>query len=198
MASPVEVPKVTKSNISQRLPRLSTSVWLILILALFLIAMVPLVTGYIEQVSEQAALQLQIDQVQSQINVLKAKAASTSTATTEAASMKTEMEAAKMQYKSIGDNPEVAQILMALAWDYDITITSMTVTQTTTKVLGTDYPVLSYSLRVTGQVANFQNFLIAAGKRLPSCQFTGVSINPATVEGELDTASMSILVYCSN
>jgi Tfp pilus assembly protein PilO len=198
VASPVEAPKVSKSNISQRLPRLSTSVWLILILALFLIAMVPLVTGYIEQVSEQAALQLQIDQVQSQVNALKAKAASTSTATTEAARMKAEMEAAKSQYKSVGDNPEVSQILMALAWDYDMTITSMTVAQTTTKVLGTDYPVLSYSLRVTGQVANFQNFLIAAGTRLPSCQFTGVTISPAIVEGELDTASISILVYCSN
>jgi hypothetical protein len=198
VASSVEAPKVTKSSISQRLPRLSTSVWLILILALFLIAMVPLVTGYIEQVSEQAALQLQIDQVQSQINALKAKAASTSTATTEAARMKAEMEAAKSQDKSVSENPEVSQILMALAWDYDMTITSMTVTQTTTKVLGTDYPVLSYSLRVTGQVANFQNFLIAAGNRLPSCQFAGITITPASVEGELDTASISILVYCSN
>ena len=198
MASPVEAPKVNKSSISQRLPRLSTSVWLILILALFLIAMVPLVTGYIEQLSQQAAIQLQINLVQSQIDALKAKMTSQSAATTEAARMKADMEAAKLQYKNIGDNPEVSKILMDLAWDYDITITSMSVSQAISKVLGTDYPVLSYSLSLTGQVANFQNFLIVAGKRLPSCQFTSVTINPATVEGELDIASINMQVYCNN
>jgi len=198
VASPVEAPKVNKSSISQRLPRLSTSVWLILILALFLIAMVPLVTGYIEQLSQQAAIQLQINLVQSQIDALKAKMTSQSAATTEAARMKADMEAAKLQYKNIGDNPEVSKILMDLAWDYDITITSMSVSQAISKVLGTDYPVLSYSLSLTGQVANFQNFLIVAGKRLPSCQFTSVTINPATVEGELDIASINMQVYCNN
>ncbi len=197
MASPVEAPKATKSNISQRLPRLSTSVWLILILALFLIVMAPMVTGYIEQVSQQAAIQLQIDQVQSQIDELNAKMASLTTATTEAARMKAELEVAKLQYKNIGDNAEVSQIIMALAWDYDITITSMTVSQAINKMLGTDYPVLTYSLSLSGQVANFQNFLIAAGNRLPSCQFTSVSITPATVEGELDNASVNLQVYCN-
>jgi hypothetical protein len=64
-------------------------------------------------------------------------------------------------------------------------------------VLGSDYPVLSYSLTLTGQVANFQNFLIDTGKRLPSCQFTSVIISPATVEGELDNASIDMLVYCN-
>jgi uncharacterized membrane protein len=198
VASPVEEPKATRSNIFQRLPRLSTSVWLILILALFLIAMVPLVTGYIEQVSQQAAIQLQINQVQSQIDALKIKMASQSSATTEAARMKADLETAKLHYKNIGDNAEVSQVLMGMAWDYDITITGMTVSQSTNKVLGTDYLVLNYSLSMTGQVANFQNFLIAAGQKLPSCQFTGITINPAAVEGELDNATINLQVYCNN
>jgi len=198
VASPVEAPKVTKSNISQRLPRLSTSVWLILILALFLIVMVPLVTGYIEQVSQQTAMQLQINQVQLQMDALKAKMAARSSATIEAARMKADLEAAKLQYKNIGDNPEVSKMVMDLAWDYDITITSMTVSQVTNKMLGSDYPVLTYALSLTGQVANFQNFLIAASVKLPSSQFTSVTINPATVEGELDKATISMQVYCNN
>jgi hypothetical protein len=198
VASPVEAPKVTKNSIFQRLPRLSTSVWLILILALFLIVMVPLVTGYIEQVSQQAAIQLQIDQVQSQITALKVKMASQSSAATEAAKMKADLEGAKLQYKNIGDNAEVSQILMNLAWDYDITIASMNVSQGTNKMLGADYPVLTYSLSLTGQVANFQNFLIAVGKKLPSSQCTVVTLTPATVEGELDNAAINILVYCNN
>jgi Tfp pilus assembly protein PilO len=198
VASPVEAPKLPKSNIAQRLPRLSTSVWLILILALFLIAMVPLVTGYIEQVSQQAAMQLQINQVQSQIDALKAKMASQSSATTDAAKMKKELDDAKLQYKNVGDNAEVSQIIMGLAWDYDITITSMSVSQAMSKASGTEYPVLTYSLSLTGQVANFQNFLIAVGKKLPSSQFTGITISPATVEGELDNATISMQVYCNN
>jgi len=198
VASPLEAPKVTKTNISQRLPRLSTSVWLILILALFLIAMVPMVTGYIEQISQQTAIQLQINLVQSQIDALKAKMASQSSATTEAAKMKADLEAAKLQYKNVDDNAEVSQIIMGLAWDYDITITSMSVSQAKSKILGTDYTVLSYSLSLTGQVANFQNFLIAVGTKLPSSQFTSVVISPATVEGELDNASISMQVYCNN
>jgi len=87
---------------------------------------------------------------------------------------------------------------MDLAWDYDITITSMTVSQAINKMLGTDYTVLTYSLSLTGQAANFQNFLHAVGNKLPSSLFTSVTIKPATVEGELDNASITIQVYCNN
>jgi type II secretory pathway pseudopilin PulG len=197
VAPPVEAPKSTTSSILERLPRLSTSVWMILILALFLIVMVPMVTGYLAQTAEQAAVQLQTNLVQSQIDALRAKIASQSTATTGPASMKKELDAAKAQYKNVGDNAEVSQVIMNLAWDYDVTITSMGVSESNSKVSGTEYPVLNYSLSLTGQVANFQNFLIAAGKKLPSSQFTEVTISPATVEGELDTASISIQVYCN-
>ena len=198
MAPPVEAPKSTTSSIAQRLPRLSTSVWLILILSIFLIIMVPMVTSYLDQVSQQAAVQLQTNLVQSQIDALKIKMASQSTVTTEAAKMKADMEAAKAQYKSVDDNAGVSQILMDLAWDYDITIIGMSVSTSMGKMAGADYPMLSYSLSLTGQVANFQNFLIAVGNKLPSSQFNNVTINPATVEGELDNASISMQVYCNN
>jgi hypothetical protein len=181
----------------QRLPRLGTSVWMILIFALFLIIMVPMVTGYLAQTAEQAAVQLQITQLQLQMDALKAKIASQSIPATGAIKAKADLEAAKAQYKNVNDNAEVSQVIMGLAWDYDITITSMGVSKSTSKVLGTEYPVLSYSLSLTGQVANFQNFLIAAGNKLPSGQFTDVTINPATVEGELDNASISMQVYCN-
>lgn len=196
MASPVAATKVNKTSILQRLPRLSNSVWIILILAIFLIIMVPMVTGYTEQLSQQAAIQSQINKVQSQTDALKLKMASQSTATSEAAKMKLELEKAKLQYKSTNDNAEVSQIIMNLAWDYDITITSMSVSQTKGKVSGSEYPALSYSLTMTGQVANFQNFLIEAGKRLPSCEITSVTISPATVEGELDNATIDLQVFC--
>jgi hypothetical protein len=33
---------------------------------------------------------------------------------------------------------------------------------------------------------------------LPSSQYTAITITPAAVEGELDSASMVIQVYCNN
>ena len=74
----------------------------------------------------------------------------------------------------------------------------MSVSSSKSKILGKEYPVLVYSLSLTGQVAGFQNFLIAIGNKLPSSQYSGVSISPAATEGELDTASIGIQVYCSN
>jgi len=143
-------------------------------------------------------VQLQTNLVQSQIDALKVKMTSLSTVTTGEAKIKADMEAAKAQYKNVNDNAGVSQILMDLAWDYDITITSMSISKATSKIAGADYPVLSYYLSLTGQVANFQNFLIAIGNKLPSSQFNDVIISPATVEGELDKATLSMQVYCNN
>jgi len=198
VASPVEAPKTVKTNIWQRLPRLSTSVWIILILALFLIVMVPMVTDYVQQVSQQASVQSQLDQVQSQLDLIKARMTAQPPAADEAAKLKAEVENAALQYKKVGDNPEVSKIIMDLAWENDLTIVNMSVSHSLNKILGTEYPVLSYSLSLTGQVANFQNFLIAVGNKIPSSQFTSVTIRPAPVYGELDSASVDLMIYCNN
>ena len=198
MASTSETTKNDKSSIFQRLPRLSTSVWILIIICLFLVAMTPLATGYMRQAAQQQALKVQISQLQTQYDALKAKMASQPSAAAEMGKLKTEAEAAKLLYKNVADNPEISQVIMDLAWKYDITLTSMGVSSSKSKILGKDYPVLVYSLSLTGQVANFQNFLIAIGNKLPSSQYTAITITPATVEGELDTASMGIQVYCNN
>jgi len=198
VASTSETTKNDKSSIFQRLPRLSTSVWILIIICLFLVAMTPLATGYMRQAAQQQALKVQISQLQTQYDALKAKMASQPSAAAEMGKLKTEAEAAKLLYKNVADNPEISQVIMDLAWKYDITLTSMGVSSSKSKILGKDYPVLVYSLSLTGQVANFQNFLIAIGNKLPSSQYTAITITPATVEGELDTASMGIQVYCNN
>jgi cell division protein FtsB len=198
VASATETTTNGKSSILQRLPRLSTTVWILIIVCLFLIAMIPQAMGYLEQAAKQQALKLQISQLQLQNDALKAKMASQPSLAAEVGKLKTEAEVAKLAYKDVAYNPEVSQVIMDLAWDNGITITSMNVSSSNSKILGIDYPVLSYSLNLTGQVANFQNFLIAIGKGLPSSQYTAVTITPATVDGELDRASMSIQVLCNN
>ena len=198
MATPIQAPEKPGSSILQRLPRLSTRIWVLIILCLFLIAMVPLAMGYMTQSARQQALKLQIGQLQPQVDALKAKMASQPAAAAEMGRLKAEAEAAKLLYKNLADNPEISQVIMDLAWDNNINITSMSVSAAKSKILDKEYPVLVYSLSLTGQVAGFQNFLIAIGNKLPSSQYSGISISPAATEGELDTASVGIRVYCSN
>jgi Tfp pilus assembly protein PilO len=198
VATPIEAPKKPGSSILQRLPRLGTRIWVLIILCVFVIAVVPLAMGYMTQSARQQALKLQIGQLQPQVDALKAKMASQPSAAAEMGRLKAEAEAAKLLYKSLADNPEISQVIMDLAWDNHINITSMSVSSSKSKILGKEYPVLVYSLSLTGQVAGFQNFLIAIGNKLPSSQYSGVSISPAATEGELDTASIGIQVYCSN
>jgi Tfp pilus assembly protein PilO len=198
VSTPIEAPKKPGSSILQRLPRLGTRIWVLIILCLFVIAVVPLAMGYMTQSARQQALKLQIGQLQPQVDALKAKMASQPSAAAEMGRLKAEAEAAKLLYKSLADNPEISQVIMDLAWDNHINITSMSVSSSKSKILGKEYPVLVYSLSLTGQVAGFQNFLIAIGNKLPSSQYSGVSISPAATEGELDTASIGIQVYCSN
>jgi Tfp pilus assembly protein PilO len=187
-----------KGSILQRLPRLSSTVWILIIACLFLVAMIPLVMGYMEQSAKQQALKLQISQLQSQYDALKVKMASQSSVVAEAGKLKAEADVAKLAYKKVDFNPEVSQVIMDLAWANDLTITNMGVSSSKSKILAKEYPVLVYSLSMTGQVANFQNFLLAVGQELPSSEYTSITITPAGVEGELDRASMGIRVYCNN
>ena len=197
MASPIQAPKKTGNSILQRLPRLSTSVWLILIFCLFLIAMLPMAMSYMDQATKQQALRLQVNQLQSQYDTVKAKMAGQSSLSTEVGKLKAEAEAARKLYEEGCDNLRSSQILMDLAWKNDITIISMSVSPSQGTVLGTKYPALTYVLNLSGQVANFQNFLLAVDKRFPSSQYMDINITPATVEGNMDIATLSIQIMCT-
>jgi hypothetical protein len=202
-------PTKIKSSILQRLPRLSTAVWILLIVCLFVIAMVPLVLGYLEQDARQQSLKMQISQLQSQTDALKAKMqtdglkAKTPDRISPSAGI-VELNAEAEKYNSywptIAANPDVSQSILDLAWDpaIDITIISMGVSSTNNKILGKDYPMLVYTLSLTGQVDNFQKFLRAVGNRWRTSEYTAVTITPAIVEGELDRATMTMQVYCKN
>lgn len=174
------------------LPRISTSVWLIVIGALFLIAMVPLTLNYVDAVSQLSLLQTQLDQLQARYDSLKKSQASEASLTAEINTVRTDLESVRKAYKSAQDNPDISQVLISLADNYDITITSMAVISSSTKILGTDYQALSYTLNLSGQVANFQNFLLATAGKLPASQIVNYNILPAQVEGDLDKATITL------
>ena len=182
----------------QRLPRLSSSVWLILILCLFLIAMIPMAMSYMEQASKQEALRVQVSQQQVLYDTLKAKMAGQASLSNEVGKLKAEADAATKLYEEGCDNLLSSRVLMDLAWKNNVTITSMGVSASQGKILEKSYPGFTYNLRLSGQVAGFQNFLIAVGQRFPSSQYQNITITPATIEGNLDTASISIQILCNS
>ena len=200
MAATSNEPTKVKGSILQRLPRLSTSVWILIIVCLFVIAMVPLVLGYLEQDARQQSLKLQISQLQSQTDALKAKTPGLTSPSAGIVELNAEAEKYNSYWPTIAANPEVSQSILDLAWDpnIDITIISMSVSSTNNKILGKDYPMLVYTLTLTGQVDNFQKFLRAVGAKWRTSEYTAVTITPAIVEGELDKATMNIQVYCKN
>lgn len=197
MATPKQAPKKTGASIFERLPRFSSSVWLIIILCLFLVAMIPLAMGYFSQGSKQQALRLQVSQLQSQYDSVKAKMTGQGSLSAEVGKLKAEAEAAAKLYENGCDNLKSSQILMDLAWENDITITSMGVSSSTGKILDKSYPAFTYGISMTGQVAGFQNFLIAVDRRFPSSQYQVINIKPATVQGNMDIATMNIQIMCN-
>ncbi|MDD5313128.1 MAG: hypothetical protein PHO26_08865 [Dehalococcoidia bacterium] len=186
-----------KSGISGYLPRISTFWWLIIIAAAFLIAMTPMVMNYMNETAQQELLIARARQLQKQYDELKNTAEAQSTLPARINQLKAEAESLKLVYRNVDDNLEISQELIDLAWQYDITITNMAVNQSSNKIAETEFPVLSYTIGLSGQVANFQNFLLNLGNKFKTSQVSNIKISPAQVQGELDKATVSIDIYCA-
>ncbi len=196
MASISETKPSPKKGLFDKLPRLSTPVWLIIIGGIFVILMVPLVTDLITATSQHYELATRTAQLQSQYNDLMSKISAQSELGDQIKQNKKDLQAIKANYRKISENPEVSQAIVDIAWDHDITVTSIAVAIETSKVTNVEYPVLKYTVSLSGQVANFQNLLIAVGKKYPTCQILRVDITPSQVEGELDKATVVMQILC--
>jgi hypothetical protein len=196
VASNSEAPKNVKSSILQRLPRLSTSVWLIIIAALVLVAAVPMVSSYVDEIAKQGSLKDRLAKLQSQYIDLQKQSSSQMAQTVQINALKAEADAARMLYGNACDSVETSRDLIELAWQYDINIVSMAASSAPIKIQGKEYAGTSYVLYMSGQVANFQNYLIAVGKKYTSSQAGDIVIRPSVVEGVLDYAVLTITILC--
>ena len=197
MVPPVDLKKPSGSNIFQKLPHLSTSVWLLIIVVLVLVAVVPMITSYMDATSQQGPLREKLSTLQSQYADLQKQMTPQGSVTTQINQLKLDIEAAKSMYGNACDSVETSRELIDLAWQCNVTITSIKATSISGKVQGKDYPGISYVLVMSGQVANFQNYLIAVGDKFPTSRPDAVIINPATVEGMLDHATLTIWIICN-
>jgi hypothetical protein len=189
--------KGTKSSIFQKLPRLSTTVWLLIVFALILIVAVPLFLGFFSEMSTQSLLRGQLAQLQTRYNDLQKQTGSQAALLAEVTSLKSDVEKTRLLYRNVEDSIDVSQDLIDLAWKYDITINTMTMSQSLGKYSGLEYPVLIYTMDMTGQVPAFQNFMLAVGKKLPSSQVASVVISPAVEQGKLDKATVTVKIVCN-
>lgn len=197
MALTVGSQKGNKSNIFQKLPRLSTPIWLLIVSALFLIVATPMFLGFFSEMSTQALLRSQLAQLQTRYNDLQKQTGSQAALLAEVTTLKADVDKTRSAYRNVEDSIEVSQDLIDLAWKYDITINAMTMSQGLAKYSGLEYPVLNYVMDMTGQVPAFQNFLLAMGTKLPSSQVASVVITPAVEQGKLDKATITIKVICN-
>jgi hypothetical protein len=189
--------KGNKSNIFQKLPRLSTAIWLLIVSALFLIVAIPMFLSFFSELSTQTLLKSQLAQLQTRYNDLQKQTGSQAALLTEVTTLKSDIDKSRLSYRNIEDSIEVSQALIDLAWKYDITINNLTMSQGMGKYSGLDYPVLTYVLDLTGQVPAFQNFLLAVGNKLPSSEAVKVVFSPAVEQGQLDKAAITIRVVCN-
>ena len=108
-----------------------------------------------------------------------------------------DVEATEIIYGIACDSVETSQELIDLAWQYDITITTIAAKSENAKIKGKDYPGTLYVLGMSGQVSNFQNYLAAMGNKFPSSMIKTVDIQPAEVQGTLDSATLTIVIVCN-
>jgi hypothetical protein len=195
MASPVESAK-TSNGVFKRLPRLSNSVWLLIIVALVLVVSVPPFMSYIDEQSKQAPLRERLVTLQGQYAALQKQIASQGSLSTEIARLKSDIEVARGAYGDSCDTIEASNSLINLAWQNDITILTMSASSSSAKIQGKDYPGTSYVLSVTGQTPSFQNYMRAVGEKFVSSQTVDIMIQPATAEGMLDHATLTIRMVC--
>ncbi len=197
MRPPAKAPKVATGGLLKRLPRLSTSVWLIIVGALFLIAVVPIALSYSDEIYKQSALNDRLVQLDTKYNALQGQSSAQTSLESDLNRLQADIAAAQATYGNACDSIETTQKLINLAWQYDITVTSVSIASGKSPVQGVDYATTIYSLSLNGWVQNFLNFVRDLNKVLPSSLATDISITPAQQQGLPDQATVTVTVFCS-
>ena len=198
MRPPANSSKSATSSLLQRLPRLSTSVWLIIVGALFLIAIVPIALSYSDEIYRQSTLNNRLAELGTQYNNLQGQLTAQTSIDSEISKLSSDIAAQRAIYGNACDSIDTTQKLINLAWQYNITITSMAISTGTAQLQGTDYPVTIYAIGMNGWIQNFLNFIRDLDKVLPSSMASDINMQPAQAQGDPDQASVTITVFCTN
>jgi len=133
-----------------------------------------------------------------QYNNLQGQLTAQTAIDSEISKLSSDIAAQRAIYGNACDSIDTSQKLINLAFQYDITITSMSISSGTTQIQGTNYPVTIYALGMNGWIQNFLNFIRDLDKALPSSMATDISMQPAQAQGLPDQATITVTVYCTN
>jgi hypothetical protein len=180
-----------KKGFLDRLPKMGRISQLVLLIGIFLVIFIPLFIINQKQPETQAELNSSLGNLQKIISVQQTPKAEYEA---QLAQVTADSEAAKAAFPSSNGSPQILDTLRELANDNDIYITATRVLNSTPA--GSIGPVLTITLNLKGQVPLFQNFLLALDSKLPTSQIKHVTFTVTGVEGEYDTASLDLDVFC--
>lgn len=184
-------PEAPRKSFLDRLPKLSRVSQLLLLIGIFLVLFIPLLLINQQQGQKQDQLRATLANLQ---KALAAEDNPQAKLQAELEQLQAETESARATYPHPDSSPEILDSLLELAELNDIHITSTSVATSQPKeAIG---PVITVKLGLKGQVPRFQNFLLALDERFPSSRVKQLSFTIATEEGEEDTASLTIEIYC--
>jgi hypothetical protein len=180
-----------KKGFLDRLPKMGRISQLMLLIGIFLLIFVPLLVINQQQPDRQEQLTSSLSNLQKILSIQQTPKAKFEAQLAQATA---DTEAAKAAFPGSQASPQILDSLRELANDNDIYITATRVLNSTPA--GSMGPVLTITLNLKGQVPTFQNFLLGLDTKLPTSQIKHVTFTITGVEGEYDTATVTIDVLC--
>ena len=191
-----------KAGLLSKLPKLGRVSQLLLLIGIFLILFLPLVVIYQKQPAMQAGLQQEFSLLQKVLATPTTQNGDKGAVEAELKRVADETEAVRTIFPDPDKSPEIIDRLIQLAESNDIDITQAKVSTSKQKIGeakdAVEWDKLTFEIGLKGQVAKFQNFMLALGKddKLQTCVVREVTFTVAKKEGDKDTASLKIDVFC--
>jgi hypothetical protein len=159
--------------------RISKKVWLIIGIAIFVIALVSLVRIYTQQVKEQEQLRSSLAGQQALLRTLTTDETDLENQLAQAESS---LNANKAKFPESVESIEYGEYLFEIADECNVDLNSLTFPKPTARTIGAvTYSVVSLTLPVSGELDNIFDFIEAlrTDERFTSAEVTAVNINVA-------------------
>jgi len=186
-----------KVSLLDKLPKLGRASQLMLLVGIFLIVFIPLWVINQQQPAKQVELRHELSLLEI---ILQTPTTKKDITEAELKKVEAQEESAKAAFPSPDQNCKIINRLLELAESNDLGVTSVAESTSEETVSGdedaTEWPVLTYEIGLDGQIPNFQNFILALDDKFTTCRVEEVVFTVAEEEGEEDTASLKIDVFC--
>lgn len=183
-----------------RLPKLGRLSQLMLLVGIFLIVFIALWMVHQEQAPKRVDLESRRLILEGVLAGTGKQEGSKDKLEAQLSSITAETETASAVFYTQDRGPEIMNRLLELATLYDISVVKTEqAASDQTMTIGDNtvtFQVLTFTLDLKGQVAEFQNFLLALESKLPTSEIQQVTMTVAEKKGEEDTANVKLDVFC--